>query len=131
MTKHFSKELADVLAGPPKMSQVELAKKAKLTKSKMSRILRNEIACDQPKLQGIVEGIPRKEDKLRLINAYLQDVVGTQVLSLLHSKQDPFGELKLSGLSRKGQEKLAAILESSHLDDFERLVIDLARAFGL
>lgn len=131
MTKRFSKELADILAGPPRLSQTDFAKKAKMTKSKMSRLLSNIIACDQPTLQATLNALPSKEDKIRLLNAYLQDVAGAEALSLLTSKVDPYSEMKMDGLSRKGMEKLNKMLHSAHVEDFETMLIALAKSWGL
>jgi hypothetical protein len=131
MTKHFSKELAEVLAGPPKISQSDFGKKAKLIKSKLSRLLNNVIACDQRTLAAVISALPHKDTKLRVLNAYLQDVVGSEVLALLTSGREPFAQLELSGMSSKGQEKLRAIMQSAHLEDLERIIIDLARAWGM
>src|SRR5690348_10947523 len=106
MTKHFAKELADILEGPPKISQTDFARKAKLTKSKLSRLLSNAIACDQPTIQAIAGALSNRDDKTRIVNAYLMDVAGPEVLSSLNGGHDPLAKLDTGGMSRKGKESL-------------------------
>jgi len=131
MTKHFAKELADILAGPPAISQADLARKAKLSKSKISRLLGNIIACDQPTIQVIISALSRKEDKVRLINAYLRDVAGPEVLGVLNSGHDPLAKMELGSMSRKGRESLKKLIHSTHAQDAENILNALASALGL
>ena len=131
MTKHFAKELTDVLAGPPKISQTEFALKAKLTKSKLSRLLSCAIACDRPTMEFIIGALSNKDDRTRVVSAYLQDVAGPEVLGTLNSGHDPLAKLELDGMSRKGRDALKKLVHSTHREDAENILIDLAKAFGL
>ena len=131
MTKHFAKELADILAGPPKISQTEFARRAKMTKSKLSRLLSNTIACDQATIQSIVNALQHKEDKARMVNAYLMDVAGPQVLGALNGAHDPLEKLDTGGMSRKGKESLRKLVHSTHLKDAEEILNALVAALGL
>lgn len=113
------------------ISQAEFARMSKMIRSKVSRLLANRIYCDQPTLVLVLNAFSSKEDKLQLLNAYLNDVAGPEALALLVSKEDPVKELKLAGLSRKAQDKLVKILRSAHVDDFENVLLAMAQSWGL
>lgn len=123
--------MADILAGPPKMTQIAFAKKAGMNHSKINRMLSDWIAPDRDSLAAILQALPRRDQKLRLISAYLEDICPKSALNMLRGSKDPWADLQLSSVSPKARHALKALLESHHHPAFEKLVIDLAIAFDL
>jgi hypothetical protein len=131
MNKNFSRTLNDIMAGPPKISQVQLARKTGLAHSKINRMLFDIILPNRESVAAILQALPRRDQKLRLVSAYLEDVVPKTALHMLRGSKDPWADLQLSAVSPKARNALKALLESHHHPTFEKLVIDLAIAFDL
>jgi hypothetical protein len=130
--KHFAEELTALLAGPPRQQQTELADKVGMTKSKMSRILSDRISCDRETLDQILSGFVSRESKTRLVAAYLKDLASPGALALLRGGSgDQWAGVEFNRLSKKGDAALRGLLKSDHLMDFEKIVINLATAFGV
>ena len=128
--KHFSRTLTQILAGPPRISQTDLSRKTGLVKSKLCRLLQDVIACDRDSLHAILRAIP-KAQRRELLCAYLQDVATPDDLALLKNTSDPWSHLQLQALSPKGTRALKAILNSGHVHHLDRILQNLATAFGL
>ena len=131
MNKNFSRTLSDLMAGPPKMTQFALAKKSGLAHSKINRMLFDIIHPNRESVAAILAALPRRDQKLRLLSAYIEDVVPKSGLHMLRGSKDPWSELQVTTISPKARHALKALLESHHHPAFEKLVIDLAIAFDL
>lgn len=132
--KHFAKELGDYLAGPPKQLAKDFADKCGIGKSKMSRILSDTIDIDRQTLDVILDGLPHEHHaaRTRLVAAYIRDLVSPGAMLCLKPKgANEWANLDFSGLSPKGVAALKALLRSDHIGDVEKILMNLAAAFGL
>jgi hypothetical protein len=132
--KHFSKELAEYLAGPPRLRAYQFAQKCGMTKSKMSRILSDSIDVSRDTLDAMLDALPQAhaEWRTRLVAAYIRDLVSPGAMLCLKSKgTSEWGNLQIAGLSPKGEAALKALVQSDHVRDVEKILINLAVAFGL
>jgi len=132
--KHFSKELTDYLAGPPKLRAYQFADKCGMPKSKMSRILSDSIEVSRETLDVMLDAIPQAqaERRTRLVSAYIRDLVSPGAMLCLKSKgSDEWANLEVAGLSPKGQAALKALVHSDHVRDFDKILVNLASALAL
>jgi hypothetical protein len=129
--KNFSRELARILAGPPKISQTQLCKRTGLVKSKVCRLLSDSIPPDRSTLSAILKVLPRRDQKIRLTSAYVEDLTPREGLLLLNNGKNPWAALRLSRVSPRASASLAALLDSHHHATVEKLLIDLAIGFDL
>jgi transcriptional regulator with XRE-family HTH domain len=129
---NFARELSDILSGPPKMSQIQLAAKSGLLKSKVSRIVNGQSPVDKQTLDAVLKAFPRPTTRGRLVAAYIRDVVSASALkSVRVQARGQSDSLALSRLSAKGRKALKALLASeAHFQDFEKITINLAEALG-
>jgi hypothetical protein len=129
--KNFSKELLEYLAGPPRIVHTDFARKAGMTKSKLSRLLSGRFFCDRATLDAIVTAIPERDCKSRVVTSYIRDLISPATLACVEGNgKEPFADLT-AGLSRKGQAAVRALSRSDSLRDVERILIDLATALGV
>ena len=131
--KNFSREFRVALAGPPRITQTEFSQHTGLSQAKVCRILGDRYPCDRPTLDVIVTGFADAETRRRLVDAYIRDVVSPASLSYLggNNSEESLAALKLPRLSRPGRAAIEALVRSDNLADFEKIAIDLARAFHL
>ena len=132
--KHFSKELTEYLAGPPRMRAYKFAEKCGMPKSKMSRILSDSIDVSRETLDVMLDALPQAhaEWRTRLVAAYIRDLVSPGAMLCLKSKgTNEWANLDFAGLSPKGEAAVKALIHSDHVRDVEKILINLAAAFGL
>ena len=131
---NFSRELRQFL-DRAKMSQNDFAKHCGIPKSKMSRILSDSIAVDRNTLDTLLDGMPTEThtERTRLVSAYVKDLVSPGAMLHLKGKgnNNPYANLDSSGLTPKGQAALKLLLRSKHAEDLDKILINLANAFGL
>jgi hypothetical protein len=127
--KHFSRELAEILKGPPKISQTELAAKTKMQKSKISRLLTGQNAVDKETLDAVLRAFSSRDSRARLVAAYIKDAVPDSALRTL--LPEGWEGVDASRLSARGETALRALLQSNHWVDVERVLVDLATLFDL
>ncbi len=129
----FARELASVLAGPPRTSQTDFAKRIGMTIPKLNRILKGTIQCNRTRLDAILGGVAEGA-RARLVNAYLQDVASPLALGHLRGKAGADEWAKVEGgirMSRKGKAAMLGLLNSSHVGHFEKLCILLAETLEI
>jgi transcriptional regulator with XRE-family HTH domain len=129
---NFARELAEMMAGPPRMSQTALAKRSRMLKSKISRILNSQTPVDKQTLDAILRAFPEKRNCARLVAAFVCDAVSENALSHVRLEgRIGDGDFAVGNLSVKGQAATKFLLRSkAHVRDFERILISLARAWG-
>ena len=130
--KHFSKALGDAMVGPPRISQTEVADRAHLLKSKLSRLLAGKHACDAQTLDAVLSAFPDKQVRANLVSAYVRDLISDSALEVLqaHAPKSNWEGLE-PRLSGKGRQALKFLLKQKGLDsEIESLLIALARAIG-
>jgi hypothetical protein len=121
---HFVRELRDILAGPPRISQSDLAAKSRMLKSKVSRIVNGQTPCDKDTLDAILRAVPEREQRTRLVVAFIRDWVSPSALEYVRTGGGTqLAGLNCPGLSRKGAKALEFLLRH---DAVERLLITLA-----
>jgi transcriptional regulator with XRE-family HTH domain len=131
--KHFSRTLAELLEGPPKISQSEFAARCGLFKSKISRLLSNSISLDRETLDTILDNVPDGAMRTKLVAAYLKDVASPGALLHLKSRDgaDPYAELwkhlELDCMSPYATAAFKALIQGDHRSELEQIVIHIAR----
>lgn len=126
---HLARELKDILAGPPKIHQIDLVKKTGLPASKISRILSSRITADARTADALVAAVPA-HTRQRLAIAILRDYASPLLLSILKGDEaKPFSDLTLPALTKKGRWALE-ILGSKEPEHLSTILFDLATAMG-
>jgi hypothetical protein len=129
--KHLARELAEYLAGPPKIYQSHFCAKSGVTTAKLSRLLREAISCDQRTLDKILSAVPQRDSKARIVAAYFRDLASPAAIAMLKTGGTEWAELDFSRFSKRGQATLKALLNSDHVEDVEKILINLATALGV
>jgi hypothetical protein len=132
MTMHnFSRALSEVIAERGRGAQNEFADRAQVHRSKICRLLKNQISCDRDTLDAILNAVPKPDTRRKLVVAYLRDVASPG--ALLHLKSDSHGQWEgfdFHPLSPKGQAALKRVLTGPHVRAFEKMVLSLDEALS-
>jgi hypothetical protein len=122
---YFARELRDILAGPPAIPQIEICRKARIPKSKMSRLLSDQVSCDRRTLDSILPAVP-KPLRAKLVKAYLRDHLGPQAISCLAARPADLPSIDLPH-NRRARSAVDFLVNRAGAED---LIIPLARALG-
>jgi hypothetical protein len=130
--KHFSRALADYLASA-KISQTEFSRESGIITSKLSRLLSNTVLCDRDTLDQALSAVKSNEARRDIVAGYIKDVTSPAALMFLEAKKEtePWADLEIERLSRKGQAAFNALMKSDYLENVETILVDLAEAFRL
>jgi hypothetical protein len=128
--KHFALELADCLREVDSYMSA-FAEKIGMHKSKMSRILNDDLLISGVDLDAIIGAFPRPEHKRRLVAAYIKDLASPGALACVRGEKDDWSGVEFTRFTKQGQAAATALLKSDHCADFERVAVSLAIALGL
>jgi hypothetical protein len=133
MTKmhNFSTALAAYFAGPPKRSQQDFSRASRINRSKLCRLIYNQISCDRDTLDQVLSAV-REDDKRRdLVYAYIRDCASPgALLHLKRNQADEWEGFDFHPLSVKGQTALKAILTGPSARAFEKMLFTLSEALA-
>jgi hypothetical protein len=130
--KHFSKALTNYLADSG-TSQTDFSKASSIIPSKLSRLLSDSVLCDRETLDQTLGAVKTNDARREIVAAYIKDNVSPAALLFLQLKEgaDPFHELELERLSKKGRLAFNALMRSDYVENVEAILLDLAQAFRL
>lgn len=128
---YLARELVNVLASPPGCSQIDFARKAKIDKSKLSRLIAGRTPCDKQTLDQLLSATENRQARGRLVRAYIQDLASVTAIQSLQTSasSDPWQQIEAAKLSPKAKLALRWLLDN-RLEAAEKIFIDLASALG-
>jgi hypothetical protein len=128
---HTARVLISYLQGPPKLTQFEFADRAHIHRSKVCRIMQNDITVDRQDLDGMLEAIPDQDIRRQLVMAYIRDHCSPG--ALLHLKTNAANEWEgfdVSGLTPQDKADLRSALKGPHAAAFRAVVRNWVKATG-
>jgi hypothetical protein len=126
-TTHFRATLETILSSR-NMTQTELASKASMGKSKLSRLLNGQTGCSQNDLHLFVQAVDSPQDKVDLIIAHILDEVPASALNYIRLEARNGESTPVSRMESKNRELYQALdFVSQHsLPSMATMVLELA-----